>query len=70
MGKSTAIKLVQVGLTEEERDALDAIAEREHVSMSAIVRELLAEKYPRFRKVHRRRSGYGGRGPWGDETAT
>jgi hypothetical protein len=60
VGKSTAVRLLQVGLTDEERDALDAIAEREDVSMSSIVRDLLAEHYPEFRKVHRPRSGYGG----------
>lgn len=63
MGKSTAVKMVQIGLTPEERDALDAIADSEDVSMSSIVRELLAERYPKFRKVHRPRSGYGGREP-------
>ena len=61
MGKSTAVKLLQVGLTTEERDALTAIADRENVSMSAIVRDLLAQEYPRFRRAHRQRSGYGGR---------
>lgn len=61
MGKSTAVKVFVLGLTEDERQALDEIAEREHVSMSSIVRDLLAERYPKFRKVHRPRSGYGGR---------
>jgi hypothetical protein len=70
LSKSTAVKLLQVGLTQEERDALDEIAEREDVSMSSIVRELLAEKYPRFRKVHRPRSGYGGREPDASSTTT
>lgn len=63
MGKSTAVKMFQVGLTPEERDALDAIAEHEDVSMSSIIRELLAERFPEFREVHRPRSGYGGRQP-------
>jgi len=63
MGKSTAIKLLQVGLTPEERDALDAIAETEDVSMASIVRDLLAQAYPQFREVHRPRSGYGGGPP-------
>ncbi len=61
MGKSTAIKILQVGLTADERQALDEIAETENVSLSAVVREVLAEKYPEtFGKVHRSRSGYGG----------
>ena len=68
MGKSTAVKVLQIGLTPEERDALDAIAELEDVSMSAIVRDLLAERYPAFRKAHRPRSGYGGRPPEGHAT--
>ena len=63
MGKSATIKLLQVALTAEEREALDEIAETENVSMSAIVRDLLAEKYPEtFGAVHRPRSGYGGGG--------
>ena len=61
MGKSTPIRILQVALTMEEREALDEIAETEHVSLSAIVRDLLAEKYPEsFGAVHRPRSGYGG----------
>lgn len=63
MGKSTAIKLLQVGLTPEERQALDEIAEETDVSMASIVRDLLAERYPRFAEVHRPRSGYGGGPP-------
>ncbi len=61
MGKSAAVNLLQVGLTKEEREVLDAIAEKEDVSLASIVRDLLAEEYPKFRKVHRPRSGYGGR---------
>jgi hypothetical protein len=68
--KSTAVKLLAVGLTPEERDALDAIAEHEDVSVSSIVRDLLAEQYPEFRKVHRPRSGYGGRPRGGDAAPT
>jgi hypothetical protein len=60
MGKSAAIKLLQVALTPEEQAALNEIAETEHVSMASIVRDLLAEKYPQFEQVHRPRSGYGG----------
>lgn len=62
MGKSATVRILQVALTPEERQALDVIAETEHISMSAIVRDLLAEKYPEsFGAVHRPRSGYGGR---------
>lgn len=61
MGKSTGVKLLSVGLTAEERKVLDEIAAREDVSLASIVRDLLAEEYPKFRKVHRHRSGYGGR---------
>ena len=61
MGKTTAIKILQLGLTREEREALDAIAAEENVSLGAVVRDVLAEKYPdSFGKVHRPRSGYGG----------
>ena len=66
MGKSRPIKILQVGLTPEERQALDVIAETEHVSLASIVRDLLAAKYPNFDAVHRPRSGYGG----GDNRAT
>jgi hypothetical protein len=62
MAKTAAIKILQVGLTADERRALDAIAEDENVSLASIVRELLAEKYPNFQEVHRPRSGYGGGG--------
>jgi hypothetical protein len=62
MGKTTPIKILQVGLTLDERRALDAIAARENVSLASIMRELLADKYPDFREVHRPRSGYGGGG--------
>lgn len=61
MGKSAAVTLLQVGLTPEERRVLDEIAEHEDVSLSSIVRELLAERFEEFREVHRPRSGYGGR---------
>ena len=61
--KSRAIKVFAIGLTPEERAALDAISEEEDVSMASIVRDLLAEKYPdTFGKAHRPRSGYGGGG--------
>ena len=60
MGKSAAVKLFSLALTQEEREALSEIAEHENVSMGAILRDLLAEKYPEFREVHRPRSGYGG----------
>lgn len=64
MSKSATVRILQVALTPEERQALDVIAETEHVSMSAIVRDLLAEKYPEtFGAVHRPRSGYGGVSP-------
>lgn len=62
MGKTPAVKVFALGLTAEERQALDEIAEAEEVSMSSILRDLLAEKYPRFAEVHRPRSGYGGGG--------
>lgn len=58
MSKSPAVKVFMLGLTAEERDALDDIAEKEDVSMSSIIRDLIAEKYPEFRKVHRPRSGH------------
>lgn len=61
MGKSPTIRALSIGLTREERAALDAIAEHEDVSLSSIVRDLLAERYPEFQKVSRHRSGYGGR---------
>lgn len=68
MGKSAAIRILQVGLTPEERKALDEIADRENVSLASIVRDLLDEKYPSFHKVHRPRSGYGGGGGHPRET--
>jgi hypothetical protein len=70
MGKSRTVKLLQVALTEQERQALDEIALSEDVSVSSIVRELLAEEYPKFRQVYRPRSGYGGRGSHGQRHAT
>lgn len=62
MGKSAAIRILQVGLTADERKALDEIAERENVSLASIVRDLLDAEYPEFHQVHRRRSGHGGGG--------
>lgn len=63
MGKTRTVKVFALGLTAEERQALDDIAATEDVSMASILRELLAEKYPEtFGKVHRPRSGYGGGG--------
>lgn len=59
--KSPAVKLLQIGLTPDEKQALDEIAETEDVSLGSIIRDLLADEYPKFRKVHRPRSGYGGR---------
>lgn len=63
MSKSAAVKVFAIGLTPEERAALDEIAEGEHVSMSSIIRDLLAAEYPAFAQVHRKRTGGGGRPP-------
>ena len=62
MGRTTTpVKLLSVGLTPEERAALEAIAQEEDVSLASIVRDLLAEASPKFREAYRHRSGYGGR---------
>lgn len=55
MSKSPAVRVLSVALTEEERAVLDKIAESQHVSFAVIVRDLLAEEFPEFKKVLRPR---------------
>jgi len=54
-GTSAPVRLLSVALSEEERAVLQAEAERRHVSMSLIVREVLADKLDGFREVNRDR---------------
>lgn len=53
MGQTHAIKILSVALTPEERKALRLIAAEEEVSMSRVIREVLAKEFPTFREVHR-----------------
>lgn len=46
------VAVLSVALTPEERRALKVIAASEDVSMSRIIRDLLAEHYSSFRAVH------------------
>jgi len=55
VSQSPAVRFLSVALTDDERAALEKIAEEQHVSLSVIVRDLLAEEYPQFRKALRPR---------------
>lgn len=59
MPYSKPVAVLKMALTDEEKAALQEIAATENVSMSRIVRELLAERYDSFRAVTEPRFGEG-----------
>lgn len=54
-GLSPGLTMLSVALTHEERAVLHREAERRHVSVSVVVRELLADELDEFRAVTRDR---------------
>lgn len=58
-GLSPGLTMFSVALTREEREVLRREAERRHVSMGVVVRELLADELDEFRKVTRERRAGG-----------
>jgi len=61
MGVSKPLQIVRLVLTEEEREILEREAADRHLSLSAILRESLAETLDEFRAVTYERTGNGGR---------